>query len=80
MGREQGDELDKNPTIYTATVDGEVVERPAYTPADHVNFQARGWVQKSDGKRGGKQQPPPEVGDSAAPQDEAAARPGSSNG
>jgi hypothetical protein len=46
LGREQGDFLEE-PVVYTRTVDGEVSERPAYTPADHVNLQARGWVKKN---------------------------------
>lgn len=77
MGREQGDELDKSAPIYTATVNGEVQERAAHSPADEVNLRARGWVLKAE-KRGGKQQPAPPAVD-MAPQDEAAARPGSSN-
>lgn len=54
MGKEQGDELPKNPTIYVGTVDGETQERAAYGRVDEVNLAARGWVPKSekhDGKR-----------------------------
>lgn len=43
MGKPQGDEL-PDPVHYTREVDGETVTRPAYTPADHVNLQARGWT------------------------------------
>lgn len=53
MGREQGDELEE-PVIYVGEVNGETVEQSAYTPVDHVNFQARGWVQKNARHDGGR--------------------------
>jgi len=43
MGKPQGDGLPE-PTYYEREVDGEIVQRPAYVPADHVNLTARGWV------------------------------------
>lgn len=43
MGKPQGDHLPQA-TIYVREVNGELVERPAYTPADHVNLKAHGWV------------------------------------
>lgn len=56
MGREQGDELPDNPTVYVGEVDGETQERPAYSTADEVNLAARGWVRKSE-KHAGKRAP-----------------------
>lgn len=47
MGREQGDELGDEITYVHPDIDG---ERPAYTPTDVVNLEARGWVRK-DTKR-----------------------------
>ena len=43
MGKPQGDGL-PDPVYYEREVDGETVQRPAYTPTDHVNLTARGWV------------------------------------
>jgi hypothetical protein len=76
MGRPQGDQLPKDPVIFVGKVNGEVVERPAYSPADEANWAARGWVRKSE-RRGGKQADVPEVA-SGSPRVEDAA--GSSNG
>lgn len=42
MAREQGDELGDE-VVYTHPEYG---ERPAYTPADVVNLEARGWKPK----------------------------------
>lgn len=75
MGREQGDHLPKNPELYVGEVNGEVQERPAYTPADHVNLRAAGWVPKNE-KRGGKHAP---VVAAPSPRVDAGATP-SSNG
>lgn len=44
MGKPQGDGL-PDPTYYEREVDGEIAQRPAYTPTDHVNLTARGWRQ-----------------------------------
>lgn len=46
IGREQGDEIPTDPPIYIGTVNGQTVERVAYTPAEEVNLRARGWVRK----------------------------------
>lgn len=46
MGKPQGDGL-PDPVYYEREVDGETVRRPAYTPADHVNLKAHGWVEAS---------------------------------
>ena len=45
MAREQGDDLG-NEVVYVREKDGKTQERRAYTPADHVNLQARGWVRR----------------------------------
>lgn len=61
MGKPQGDYLTE-PTYYVREIDGEVVTRPAYTPADHVNLKAAGWVEQqqqaavTDARRGGSPQ------------------------
>jgi hypothetical protein len=70
MGREQGDELPKNPPVYVRTdANGDEQERAAYSPVDEVNMKARGWVLKSE-KPAGKRAP---AAKSVAPQDEVAA-------
>lgn len=47
MGREQGDHLGEAETVwYVGTVRGVEHERPASTPAEHINLKARGWVTK----------------------------------
>lgn len=48
MGREQGDHLDEvETTWYVGRVNGVEHERPASTPAEHINVRARGWVTKA---------------------------------
>lgn len=49
MAREQGDELGDEVT-YVNPDHPEFGDRPAYTPTDVVNLEARGWVRK-DTKR-----------------------------
>jgi hypothetical protein len=50
MGREQGDDLGTE-VVYVREHDGKTQERRAYTPADHVNLQARGWVRRDNDQR-----------------------------
>lgn len=70
MGREQGDEIPQNPTVFVRTDEnGDQQERSAYSPADEVNMKARGWVRKTE-KPAGKRAP---AGKSVAPQDAVAA-------
>lgn len=51
MAREQGDELGTETTYTHPDHDG---ERRAYSAADRVNLEARGWVAKT---RGGAKAP-----------------------
>ncbi len=42
---------DKSETTYTKKLDnGQVVERTAYTPADHVELEFNGWRKKAETK------------------------------
>lgn len=51
MGREQGDELGDEIT-YVHPEHPEYGERPAVSPVDVVNLEARGWVPKD--RKGGQ--------------------------